>query len=119
MGTLQRLKRTDITALQRAERYYSVLSVINDLKLTKRELQLIAFTAMRGNMSYKEYREEFCSLYKSSSPSINNMISKLKKNSILVKDNNKIKVNPKIQLDFSKPLKLEISLITQEDVSTE
>jgi hypothetical protein len=112
MGTLQKLKKVDSNALTVAERYYSILSVINDLELTKRELQLIAFTAMRGNMSYKEYREEFCSMYKSSSPSINNMISKLKKSNILVKDNNKIKVHPKIQLDFSKPLKLEIFLMT-------
>lgn len=112
MGTLQKLRKVDNNALMVAERYYAILSVINDLELTKRELQLIAFTAMRGNMSYKEYREEFCSMYKSSSPSINNMISKLKKSNILVKDNNKIKVHPKIQLDFSKPLKLEILLTT-------
>lgn len=112
---LQRLKKVDQDALLRAERYYSILSILNDLQLTKRELQLIAFTATRGNISYGEYRNEFCSLFKSSSPSINNMISKLKKSNILVKDNNKIKVNPRIQLDFNRPLQLEIKLFPDDN----
>jgi hypothetical protein len=42
------------------------------------------------------------------------MISKLKKNNVLVKDNNKIKVNPLIQLDFEKALQLEIKLFPKD-----
>jgi hypothetical protein len=108
---IQRLKRIEEDVLLRAEKYYSILSTINGLQLTKRELQLIAFTAVRGNISYAEYRKEFCSMYDSSAPTINNMISKLKKANILVKNNNKTKVNSLIQLDFNKPLQLEIKLL--------
>jgi len=111
---LQRMKKVDESAYIRAERYYAILSVINDIQLTKRELQLVAFTAIKGNISYTNYRKEFCSLYDSSSPTINNMISKLKKNNVLVKDNNKIKVNPLIQLDFEKALQLEIKLFPKD-----
>lgn len=107
---LQRLKKVDEDVLLRAERYYAILSIVNDMQLTKRELQLIAFTAVKGNISYAEFRNEFCSKFNSSSPTINNMISKLRKNNILVKDNNKTKINPLIQLDFNKPLQLEIKL---------
>ena len=32
-------------------------SAINNLKFTQREIQLIAFTAISGNMSYKHIRE--------------------------------------------------------------
>ena len=51
-------------------------------------------------------------MYNSSAPTINNMISKLKKAKILVKNNNKTKVNSLIQLDFNKPLQLEIKLLS-------
>ena len=108
------MKKVDESAYIRAERYYAILSVINDIQLTKRELQLVAFTAIKGNISYTNYRKEFSSLYDSSSPTINNMISKLKKNNVLVKDNNKIKVNPLIQLDFEKALQLEIKLFPKD-----
>lgn len=94
-----------------AEKYYAILSVINNLKLTQREVQLIAFTALKGNMSYKHIREEFCEKHSTTSATINNMISKLKKLNVLVKDKSKIKVNPIIILPFGKAdVTLEINL---------
>jgi hypothetical protein len=93
-----------------AEKYYSVLSTINDLKLTTREVQLVAFTAIRGNISYSTIREDFCKKYNSTSPTINNIISKLKKMGVFVKDGTKIKVNPVIILPFSNNITLEIKL---------
>jgi len=108
---LQRLNSPVESSLQLAEKYYSVISAINDLKLTPREIQLIAFTSIRGNMSYTNIREEFCEMYSTSSPTINNIISKLKKKGILVKDKGKIKVHPIIALDFKNDVKLEILFI--------
>ena len=93
-----------------AEKYYSVLSTINDLKLTTREVQLVAFTAIRGNISYSSIREDFCKRHNSTSPTINNIISKLKKVGVLVKDGSKIKVNPVINLNFSNNITLEVKL---------
>lgn len=108
---VQKLKHLVIDNYSLSEKYYSILSAINDLKLTQREIQLIAFTAIRGNMSYANIREDFCKKYETSSPTINNMISKLKKLSILVKDKGKIKVNPIILLDFNLDISLEIKLV--------
>lgn len=96
----QKLRKQEKGPMDLAIRYYMILSAINDIGLTEREIQLIAFTAIKGNILYPDIKEEFCTLYKSSSPTINNIISKLKKLSILVKDGNKIKVNPKILLNF-------------------
>ena len=93
-----------------AEKYYSVLSTINNLKLTTREIQLVAFTAIRGNMSYSSIREDFCKKYNSTSPTINNIISKLKRIGVFVKDGSKIKVNPVIILNFSNDVTLEIKM---------
>jgi DNA-binding MarR family transcriptional regulator len=107
---VQKLKRSVEDSLSLAEKYYSVLSAVNNLKLTQREIQLIAFTAIRGNISYANIRQEFCEKYKTTSPTINNIISKLKKVGIFVKDGSKVKVNPVIILPFDKDVTLEIKL---------
>jgi DNA-binding MarR family transcriptional regulator len=107
---LQRLRREEADSFQLAEKYYSLLSAINNLKLTQREVQLIAFTAIKGNISYANIREEFCKKYGTTSPTINNIISKLKKIGVLVKDGTKVKVNPVIILNFDKDITLEIKL---------
>jgi DNA-binding MarR family transcriptional regulator len=93
-----------------AEKYYSLLSAVNNLGLTPREIQLIAFTAIKGNISYANIRAEFCDKYKSSPPTINNMISKLKKIGVFVKDGTKVKVNPIIVLNFDKDITLQINV---------
>lgn len=108
---LQRLKKIEKDDYLLAERYYTILSAINNLKLTQREIQLVAFTAIRGNISYANIRKDFCSKYGTTNPSINNIISKLKKMGILVKDGTKVKVNPQILLNFENDVTLEIRIV--------
>jgi len=107
---IQKIKTKSEDLFSLAEKYYSILSAINNLKLTQREIQLVAFTAIKGNISYANIRKEFCEKYNSTSPTINNIISKLKKIKVLVKDGTKTKVNPVIILDFNKDVILQISL---------
>lgn len=107
---VQKLKTSVQDAYVAAEKYYSLLSSLNNLKLTQREIQLIAFTAIKGNISYANIRTEFCEKYKSSPPTINNIISKLKKMGVFVKDGTKVKVNPLILLAFENDIVLQISL---------
>lgn len=111
---VQRLKRDVSTDIELAEKYYSILSAINNIHLTEREIQLIAFTAIKGNITYANVREEFCKTYNSTSPTINNIISKLKKIGIFVKENGKVKVNPIIVIDFKKDLFLDIKLVHEK-----
>jgi hypothetical protein len=47
---VQKLKKAEGDAFDVAQRYYTIISAINDLKLTERELQLTAFTAVKGNI---------------------------------------------------------------------
>jgi len=109
---VQSLKRTvGDDSLNMAEKYYSLLSAINDLHLTQREIQLIAFTAVKGNMSYANIREDFCKRYETTSPTINNIISKLKKLGILIKDRGKIKVRTSLLLNFNLDVTLVIKLL--------
>jgi len=111
---IQKLKKDVSTDIQLAEKYYSILSAINNLNLTEREIQLIAFTSIKGNITFANVREEFCKTYKSTSPTINNIISKLKRIGIFVKENGKVKVNPIIVIDFKKDIKLDIQLVHEE-----
>mgnify|MGYP001578013025 CR=1 FL=1 len=108
---LQKIRMKETNDLSIAQKYYSLLSAISNTNLTEREIQLVAFTAIKGNISYSSYKEEFIELYKSSSPTINNIISKLKKLGLLIKDGGKIKVNPLYLLDFNKDLILQISIL--------
>ncbi|SRR6478609_6549881 len=107
----QKLKRQESSSLDIAIKYYSILSSINNLRLTEREIQLVAFTALKGNISYGSNRQEFCEIYKSSGPTINNIISKLKKVGLLVKDSGKIKVNPQILLNFENDIVLQLTIL--------
>ena len=111
---VQSLKKDVSTDFQLAEKYYSILFTINNLHLTEREIQLIAFTAIKGNITYANVREEFCKTYNSTSPTINNIVSKLKRLGIFIKENGKVKINPKIIIDFKKDLMLNIKLIHEE-----
>jgi hypothetical protein len=108
---VQRLKKNVDNDMELAMKYYSILSSINNLHLTEREIQLISFTAIKGNITYANVREEFCKTYNSTSPSINNIISKLKRVGIFIKENGKVKVNPIIVIDFTKNITLEIKLV--------
>jgi len=109
---VQKLKKQEQDVYASAQRYYSVMSAVNSLNLTQRELQLVAFTAVKGNISYKNIREEFCEKYKSSAPTINNLISKLKKIGVFVKEGSKVKVNSLINLNFENDVVLEIKIMS-------
>jgi hypothetical protein len=108
---LQKLKKEEVDSYKMAERYYTILSAVNDLRLTKREIQLLSFTAIRGNISYANIRKDFCDTYGTTNPSINNIISRLKRLGVLMKDGTKVKVNPRIVLNFENDVTLEIRLV--------
>ena len=110
---VQTLKTTGDT-LEIAEKYYEILSALNSIRLTQREIQLVAFTAIRGSISFANVRNEFCKKYNSTTPTINNIISKLKKVGLLIKKDGKIIVNPAVALNFAQNIKLEIKMFHGE-----
>jgi len=111
---VQQLQSTQANEYAVAEKYYSILSAINNLHLTKREIELIAFTAVKGSISYANHRTEFCEKYNTTTATINNIVSKLKKVSVFIKEDGKIQVNPIIVVDFKKNLNLVIKVVHEE-----
>lgn len=110
--TIQSLKKAFKDEMGRALKYYSLLSVWNNLGLTEREVQLLSYTAIRGTISSTSSKEEFSRLYGSSPATINNMISRLKKMGLIKKGEGKYKVADQINLDFSKDLALVLKLFS-------
>ena len=49
---VQRLKKSVKDDIALAEKYYRILSAVNDLKLTNREVQLIAFAAINIGFTF-------------------------------------------------------------------
>lgn len=99
----QRIEKKFETDFEVAKRYYTIILGLNDIHITKSEINLIAFSAVHGTISTPPIKEQFCKEFDVPTGSIYNMISKLRKLNILVKDREKkIRVNPVIRPDFSK-----------------
>ena len=94
-----------------AFKYYSVLSILNNLGLTKREIELLSFLAVTDSDSPKK---DFCEKYDTSLQTVSNIVSKLSRRGIIVKDGATWGVNSKIFLDFSKNVALAISMYHEE-----
>lgn len=112
---IQRLAKQYDDALEKAITYYSLLCILNGIKLGNREIQLLAFTAVRGTITPKPAREEFAKLFDSSLHTIENAKGVLVKRNLLIKDGDMYRVHPKISLDFNQPITLIITLNNGED----
>ena len=108
---VQKLKKELSNDTEVSYRYYSVLSALNDLMLTEREIQMMSFIAVSGSISVSSNREKFCLTYSTTGATVNNMVSKLKKRNLLLKKDGKIIVNPLISLDFSSDIALDIKIV--------
>jgi len=81
--------------------WFKFISAINDIQLTKRELELLAFINTRGTISSIQAKEDFCELFETSKATVSNMISRLLKKRLLIKEKNKTKINPALKVDFN------------------
>lgn len=107
---LQTIEKSYSSPLEKAVRYYTVLSVLNNLGLPPAEIRLLAFTAIRGNIASWSARLQFMEDNNTSRASVANMVHKLYKRGLLIKEDGKTIVHPMLALDFTNPLLLKISL---------
>jgi hypothetical protein len=114
---VQKLSNVTIDQFALAKKYYQILSVLNDLRLAEGQLQLVAFTAIKGNISDPENRDLYCKMYSTTPATINNVVDKMKKKKVFLKDGKKIYVNPALtQVKFNEPLALVIQLTIQKPI---
>ena len=108
--------------LKAAEKYFGVMNVLNDLGMANREIQLVAFTAIKGNIGSLSKKEEFVKIYGSSLATIGNIITSLsqkvkgkKKSYILQKEKKIVFVNKGLLLNFKEDIQLDITLKYAEE----
>lgn len=111
----QKFRKDVKTKIDKGIKYYSLISALNDLNLSKRQIQLLAFTSVRGTITPLPAREEFVKMFRSSLNSVENIKGKLVLKGLIVKRNGMFKVLPAIDLDFSKELTLQIKITGGEE----
>lgn len=112
---VQRLKFEDNSVLSKAIRYYDFLFSIHGKKLPRKELELFAFTAVRGTITPLSAREEFVKKFNSSKPSIENIKGRLVKKGLLVYVDKKYKINPRYNVDFTKDFVIRLDFKLKDD----
>ena len=117
LATVQKIKVQCDDTVDKVIKYYTVLFTLDNLILTRSEIELLAFTAVRGNISSPTAKEEFCNRFGVKLNYIESMKSKLLKRNFLIKKDKKHKVNPKLLLDFSKGLTLQLDFKIKEDAT--
>ena len=106
---IQRLHK-ELGVLDKALVYYQVISILNNLNLSTRDIQVLAFTNKRGTISSITAKNQFISIFGSTISTVNNTVTKLRKLGLMVKVNGKTIVNPKLSIDFSKPVTIAITM---------
>jgi hypothetical protein len=112
---VQKLQRKLPSNIEKAIMYYSILSVVNNLKLTVKQVELLAFTSVRGTITSPSARSEFVEMFDSSLQSLENIKNKLKRKGWLVEVDKKYRVNPRVNLDFTRDIVLQINLVLRYD----
>ena len=95
--------------------WFTFITAINGIKLTKRELELMAFINLRGTISSVSAKDEFCKLFDSSTATVSNMVSRLSSLNLLVKENGKTRVNKNLKVDFDKEFVMRLFLNVKPD----
>jgi hypothetical protein len=110
MTIVQKLRCKTPTPFVKAERYFQMISVVNNLRLTERDVQFVAFLAVEKEIQKKA----FCEKYGTSMATVGNIIHKLKKLKILRKENGKLLIYPSLSLNFNNDVALNIILDGQQ-----
>lgn len=112
---IQKIEKKCVSDITKAIRYYTVLFSLNDIYPSSKQVELLAFTAVRGTITSPTARKEFIDIFDSSSASLENIKCKLVKRGWLVKIEGKIRVNQMLALDFSRDLVIQIKLLKTND----
>lgn len=92
-------------------RYFLILFSINGIHLPKKELQLLSFIAVHDNISNTTTRRNFLSRYETTTYTLNNNVSNLCKKGYLVKEQDKkVRLNPKLRVQPTKQMVIQIQL---------
>lgn len=103
--------------IELAVKYFSFFFAINNYDIPQKEIELLAFTVVRGTITPKPAREEFVERFGGSIAYVENLKGELVKKGFLIKTKGKHRAQPWLCLDFSK--KTVIKLILNKKAEAE
>jgi hypothetical protein len=109
------LKYESLEAFSIAKRFYSIICILNNIKITNKELELLAFCAVEGTISTPPVKERFIEQFKSTPGNIHNISSKLQRLNLFQKIKGKIRVNPALQIDFKEGVGMKIAMLPKNE----
>ncbi len=83
-----------------ANLYFSFISILNKLDLSDKEISLLSHISIVGNISSVNSVKGFMENFQVSRNYLYNIISRLSKKKLLIKESGKFKINSEIALDF-------------------
>lgn len=120
MATKQDISRRYDTPWEKARIYLKIMLPLGNAQITRQELDILAFIACTGDISKVPIRRACLEKFSISNSSLNNSISKLKRQGLLVKTKGQnINIHPNLQVDFTSDLYLNIKLGSKGHTDTE
>lgn len=107
---VQKLNKREDSELKLAIRYFTIVAAISGVHLTQKQLELLAFTVIKGTISSGGARKEFISSFNSSRNSLENIKHSLVKKGFIIKSEGKYKIVPSLALDFKNNIVLQVNL---------
>lgn len=102
-------------AVEMGIKYYTLLSIVNELGLTPRECEMLSFTSVQGTISSLQAKKDFCKRFNSTLATVGNLMTRLSSLDYLVREGKKLVVNKNINFDFEKNFIISIKLNGQEE----
>lgn len=108
----QKINKKYTSDIDFARAYYSLIVQLNNISITPTEMNLLCYCAVNGTISTPPVRDAFIQEFKVPKGSVYNIVSKLQRLKLMIKIQGKIRVNPALQIDFSKhTYKIELTLL--------
>ena len=105
-----KLNKREASELGLAIRYFTIMAATSGIHLSRKQIEVLAFTSIKGNISSGGAIQDFVETFKSTKGSLENVKLSLVKLGLIIKNDNKYKVIPMFCLDFSKNLMLQLNL---------
>lgn len=106
---VKRFKR-QLSDKDRIRRYYILLLALNDIKVSRQELDTLVLIMFSNKPIGHLERKEVVASLNSTAGTIDNTISSLKKKGLLIEENGKTLINPFCAMPVNKDVTLEIQL---------
>ena len=107
---VQKLNKKEDSEIKLAIRYFTIIAAIAGIHITTKQIELLAFTAIRGTISAGGAIKDFIEGFDSSKGSLENMKHSLIKKGLIIKHDGKYQIAPPFGIDFKNNLVLQVKL---------